>query len=262
MASPRTSNGRRASLQRWLSTKTIASVEKTEQRGEGMDQEGATRSWHDQEHPGPGVDYPPGGGVLGADRADLGHSLSTRKIESNLEEDGTHVHADNNANLHERKGTVMPTTSSLSRGRRSSDNIIGSDDQPLSDTNKIANQVDDNAGIEDIYDSPVGDGSPRQVAFLSGTMGLTVDISDPMQPQPPDELREQETAHEDEAQFPASPCSGAILETSPRYGSLQIFRKEMSLRGINAQVRVIGPVFVKSLSRLSFDVRPRASCTM
>lgn len=59
--------------------------------------------------------------------------------------------------------------------------------------------------------------------FLSATMGLTVEINDPSQ-QP------------DGNQWPASPCSGVILETSPRYGTLQTFRKDMSMRGIDVQV--------------------------
>ncbi|CAM9656393.1 unnamed protein product [Ectocarpus sp. 8 AP-2014] len=95
------------------------------------------------------------------------------------------------------------------------------------------------ADINDIYADDVTGGEPRRVTFLSGTMGLTVDISDPMQPQPPDDFdrehRQQHKKRDDYDQWPASPCSGVILDTSPRYGTLQAFRKEMASRGINAQ---------------------------
>ncbi|CAM9925454.1 unnamed protein product, partial [Ectocarpus fasciculatus] len=90
--------------------------------------------------------------------------------------------------------------------------------------------------IKDIYADDVTDGESRRVTFLSGTMGLTVDISDPMQPQPTDEFSRQHQKHDDCDQWPASPCSGVILDTSPRYGTLQAFRKEMASRGINAQM--------------------------
>ncbi|CAB1120487.1 unnamed protein product [Ectocarpus sp. CCAP 1310/34] len=96
------------------------------------------------------------------------------------------------------------------------------------------------ADIEDIYADDVTHGESRRVTFLSRTMGLTVDISDPMQPQPPDEIdrehRQQHKKHNEYDQWPASPCSGVILDTSPRYGTLQAFRKEMASRGINAQM--------------------------
>lgn len=217
--------------------KTTASVQKTERRGGARNQEQhAERSSQAEEHRG--LDSPDDG-VSGDDEEDLLKlARSSEKTELNLEL-GERVGGVTDDNEHERQGAAaLPTPSRQSRGWSSDNDIItGSDDQPLS-KDKLATHSDDDAGIENIYDdSPVGDGVPRQVTFLSGTMGLTVDISDPMQPQPTDELQEQRTTH-DEAPFPASPCSGVILESSPRYGSLQIFRKEMSRRGINAQVRV------------------------
>lgn len=72
---------------------------------------------------------------------------------------------------------------------------------------------------------------PRHVKFLSTTMGLTVDISSR-----PSQETEEEGAFDGESRWPASPCSGMILENSPRYSTLQTFRKEMSLRGINVKV--------------------------
>lgn len=234
-SSPPTSNGRRASLQEWLTTRAIASAQKTERRGGGRNQEDAESPSHHKERPG--LDSP-GDGASGDYEAHLEHAPFPEETELTVE-CGVSVGGESNDNQHERQRTILPTPSSLIRGR-SSDNITGSDDQPIS-KDKLATQGDDDGGIENIYDSPVGDGVPRQVTFLSGTMGLTVDISDPMQPQPPDELwQHQQKTHDDQAPFPASPCSGVILETSPRYGSLQIFRKEMSRRGINAQVRVLG----------------------
>ena len=237
-SSPHTSSGRRASLEEWLTIKTTASVQRTERRGGGRNQEqNAERSSQAEEHRG--LDSPDDG-VSGDDEEGLlKHARSSEKTELNLELD-ERVGGVTDDNEHERQGAAaLPTSSRLSRGRISDNDIItGSDDQPLS-KEKLVTHGDDDAGIENIYDdSPVGDGVPRQVTFLSGTMGLTVDISDPMQPQPTDELQKQRTTHDDEAPFPASPCSGVILESSPRYGSLQIFRKEMSRRGINAQVRV------------------------
>lgn len=204
-------------------TKTTPSVERTEQLGGGRIQEEEEHPAQHQEHPG----FDSSHDVFCDNEADLGHA-SPRAIEPALE-DGTPV-------CGERQGTVLSTPRGLPGGR-SSDNVTGSDDQTLS-KDKLETQADDDASIKDIYDSPVANGVSRQVAFLSGTMGLTVDISDPTQPQPPDELWQQEP-HNDHAQFPASPCSGVILETSPRYDSLQIFRKEMSSRGINAQARRI-----------------------
>lgn len=116
------------------------------------------------------------------------------------------------------------------------------------------------ADIKDIFADDVTDGESRRVTFLSGTMGLTVDISDPMQPQSPDEFdrerRQQHKKHDDYDQLPASPCSGVILDTSPRYGTLQAFRKEMASRGINAQVRGAWsrPIAIRRLRSLhSYD---------
>eukprot|EP00752_Nemacystus_decipiens_P002321 g2194.t1 len=234
-SSPLTSNGRRASLHEWLALKTATSeAESTEQLGRGgKKQDGAERASHHKER----SRLDPCGSVFPADdEEDLGHDPSSAELPLGY---GAHDGGESNHNQPENQGVVPPTpTISLSRGRVSDNMATGSDDQPVSE-NELATQGDDNAGIEHIYDSPtVGDGVPRQVTFLSGTMGLTVDISDPMQPQPPDQLRryQQTTANDDQAQFPASPCSGVILETSPRYGSLQRFRKEMSRRGINAQM--------------------------
>lgn len=72
----------------------------------------------------------------------------------------------------------------------------------------------------------------HHVRFLSATMGLTVDIGDDCQPA---EDEDGETGMYDH--LPASPCSGVISHCSPRYGTLQIFRKHMASRGIDAQVR-------------------------
>lgn len=68
------------------------------------------------------------------------------------------------------------------------------------------------------------DKSTLHVSFLSTTMGMTVDI-------------DNSGDHKGDTEvWPASPCSGTILESSPRYGSLQTFRKELSVRGIDVQV--------------------------
>lgn len=131
---------------------------------------------------------------------------------------------------------VLSTTRGVLRSKSSSgssSSVMCSDNQLLK-TEEHATAAD----TEDIYGGTIGDGVPRQVTFLSRTMGLTVDIDYPMQQQPPDGLSSGHQPHinDHDDQRPASPCSGVILETSPRYGSLQAFRKEMASRGVNAQV--------------------------
>eukprot|EP00903_Cladosiphon_okamuranus_P019442 g17877.t1 len=254
-SSPPTTSGRRESLREWLAKKTPTSfVKETEQLdGGGNQDEAAELSCRHKVHPE--FDSPAGDGFLGDGKEDLWrHSPSTRKVDPTLE-DSMLVRHENNDNLlcGGLQGEVMPTiTGSLSHGR-GRDNIITavSDGHQNPSEAELVTQAkyNDGAGIkEGIFDdsSPRSSNegvAPRQVTFLSGTMGLTVDIGDPTQPQPqpqpPDELWQERTpataatAHGD---FPASPCSGVILETSPRYGRLQIFRKEMSYRGMNGQM--------------------------
>lgn len=215
-------NGRRGSLQEWLTMKTSTLAE-TEQLGGGTTKGEEERSMHHKQDPGFGF---PGNGGYGGDETNPDHGSALGKIKLAFE-DVLRVGGGSSGNLYERQGRKLPTLSDPPRGKNR-DNVTGSYDPPLS-KEELATQVDADAVIEDIYDSPVGDGMPRQVTFLSGTMGLTVDIGDPTQPQSPDKLRQHD-------EFPASPCSGTILETSPRYGSIQLFRKEMSCRGINAKV--------------------------
>lgn len=74
----------------------------------------------------------------------------------------------------------------------------------------------------------------HHVKFLSAAEELTVAIGeDNQQGLTPNEDAETMYSH-----LPASPCSGAILPFSPRYATLQKFRKYMALRGIDAKVKV------------------------
>lgn len=120
--------------------------------------------------------------------------------------------------------------------------------------------------LKDIYSNMGEHEESRRVTFLSGTMGLTVDTTDLIRPHPSDgfhwkqhDHHLQQQTHDDHEEWPASPCSGVILETSPRYGNLQAFRKEMSSRGINAQVKkVTRKYFVLRTEFLLLDtIRPR-----
>ncbi|CAM9774235.1 unnamed protein product [Laminaria digitata] len=77
-------------------------------------------------------------------------------------------------------------------------------------------------------------GAKRHVNFLSATMGLTVDVSGALQQPLPE--REHATHGDHDDDWPASPCNGMIMETSPRYCVLQTFRKQMCSRGIDGQM--------------------------
>lgn len=229
-----TRNSRRASLHEWLATKTPTSLKYTgqqwselldesigdalldgdsllhdeeqhQERDAGVDEVDEVEPPHDSPRGAIGCDA----GVDEVDELGLPHS-SRSAIDSTLLEHHTRNRGDDNDNVVSSTRSVLETKST--------------DDQLLNVEQGAT------AGIKDIYGNTIGDGVSRRVPFLSGTMGLTVDIDDPMQPQPPGELYSE--------QQPASPCSGVILETSPRYGSLQTFRKEMSSRGVDAQARI------------------------
>lgn len=209
--------GRQASLQRWMANKTAASLENTGQWSELHDINNENGpdgdSSYDEEQRQ--------GCHAGVNDVELLHA-SRGAIEPALDR------GDKN------DGAVSSTRRVL-QSEKSRSGITCSDDQyPNTEGRATA------AEFKDVYNDTNSDEASRQVTFLSGTMGLTVDIDDPMKPQLSDGLHsghQPQNGHEE--QWPASPCSGVILETSPRYGTLQAFRKEMSSRGFNAQVGIL-----------------------
>ena len=213
---PAAAAGRRKSLQEWLTTKTNYSAVQTEQASEllagGTDKKDEATPHHDC----PAYDSGDGNGNSNDNKSNPEHEPSG-KFQPTHEDTrrlGGDRNADNYKQGHAQFVAGLPH-------RASSDGINASEDRPP--INEPADAIDDG----DIYASTPGDGVSQQVTFSSGTMGLTLDMSDLAQP------REK---HADRERYPASPCSGEILESSPRYGSLQVFRKEMAFNGINAQV--------------------------
>ncbi len=216
--------GRQTSLKQWLTKKANYAFVQTEQASEllsGTDQKAEVTP--PQEQPG----YDTGGDADETENGD-GEANPTDFSSGTFEppQDETQRVGGENCFVTYVQGHNSSPAKESSPLAGSGESTNVSEDQPLAHEPTIDIFDDDKNNT-----SPQGDKISRHVTFLSGTMGLTLDMSEVSQP--------QQQQQGDEEQYPASPCSGVILETSPRYGSLQVFRKQMAIHGINAQVCVI-----------------------
>lgn len=109
--------------------------------------------------------------------------------------------------------------------------IFDDRDPPFRELNVYEEFAGDEPGHSKEIEIEAASEAKGHVNFLSTTMGLTVDVSGALQP-----FEGEHDAHGDHDDWPASPCNGVIMETSPRYSVLQTFRKQMCSRGIDAQV--------------------------
>lgn len=108
--------------------------------------------------------------------------------------------------------------------------IFDDRDPPFRELNVYEEFAGDEPGHEKEIEIEAASQAKGHVNFLSATMGLTVDVSGALP------FEGEHAAHGDDDDWPASPCNGVIMETSPRYSVVQTFRKQMCSRGIDAQV--------------------------